>query len=147
MSAVIGQRLDALLDVVQGLESDLQLIVGQAVQHVGCDRIAQAVEFVDQLPPFRCQEQAVGAAVFRIVPPLQQAALDQAIEQPHQRDRLQLQHVGEVDLGQALILTQPKQYDPLRASRPALLGAVVDVVAQQSRTLYELCNELPLKVE
>ena len=112
-----------------------------------CDRIAQAVEIVDELLALRGQEQAVGATVLRIVPPFEQTMLDQAVEQPHQRDRLQLEHVGEIDLGQALVLPQSKQHDPLGAGGPSLLGAVIDIIAQQPRTLYELCNELPFQVE
>ena len=50
------------------------------------------------------QEQAVGAAVAGIVPALQKSVLDQAIEQPHQRDRLQFQHFRQIDLRQALLL-------------------------------------------
>jgi hypothetical protein len=72
---------------------------------------------------------------------------DQAIEQPHQRDRLQLEHVGEIDLRQAFLLTQAKQHDPLRARGAAAFGAVVDEVSQQSRTLHELRDELALQVQ
>ena len=120
---------------------------GNVVQHVGCDRIAQAVEIVDKLPAARGQKQPVGAAILRIVPPLEQAMLDQPVEQPHQRDRLQFEHVGEIDLGQALLLAQAKQHDPLRARGAAALGAVIDVVAQQPRTLHELRNQLAFQVE
>src|SRR5262249_57106785 len=109
--------------------------------------VAQAVESLEEAPAACGEEQAIGASVLQIMPTLKQAMLDQAVEEAHQRDRLQLQHVSEIDLGQALVLAQPEQHDPLRAGRPALLGAVVDVVAQQSRTLHKLCNQLPFQVE
>src|SRR5262249_376196 len=93
------------------------------------------------------EKQPIGPTVLRIVPALEQAMLDEPVEQPHQRDRLQLQYVGEVDLRQTLLLAQAKQHDPLRARVAACLGAVVDKVAQQPRSLYELCNQLAFQID
>src|SRR5689334_7587158 len=140
-------RLDAILDRAQRIERRLQRWGRKITHHVGGDRIAQAVEIVDELPAFRGEKQAVGAAVLRIVTPLEQAMFDEAIEQPHQRDRLQLEHIGEIDLRQALLLAQPKQHDPLRARGAAALGTVRDEVSQQPRTLDDLRNELALQVQ
>ena len=58
-----------------------------------------------------------------------------------------LGHVGEVDLRQALLLAQAEQHDPLRARGAAALGAVIDEVAQQPRTFYELRNQLAFQIE
>jgi hypothetical protein len=74
------------------------------------------------------------------MPALQQTVLDQTVEQPHQRDRLQLEHVCEIDLGQALLLAQPKKHDPLRARSASLLGSVIDIIAQEPGALVELRN-------
>ena len=85
------------------------------MQHIGGDRVAQAVEVVDQLPASGGQEQPVGAAILGIMSPLEQAMLHQSIEQAHQRDRLQFEDLGQIDLGQAFLLPQTKQHNPLRA--------------------------------
>jgi len=108
---------------------------------------SQGIEIVDQLPSARRQEQAIGATVARIWPTLEQAVLDQTIEQAHQRDRLQLELVGQIDLRQPLLRTQPEQHDPLRARRAARLGTMIDVVAQQTRAFDELRNQLTLQIE
>ena len=78
------------------------------------------------------------------MPPLEQAVLDETIKQSHERYRLQLEHVSEIDLRQPLLLTQAEEYDPLRARGAAALGAVIDEIAQQPRTLDELRDQLAL---
>ena len=47
---------------------------------------------------------------------------------------------GQIDLGQALLLAQAEQHNPLRAGRAAGFGAVVDIVTQQPRTFDQLHN-------
>src|SRR5579859_1839319 len=140
-------RRDAILDRAQRIKAGLHRFPGEILHHVGRDRIAKAVEIVDELLAARGQEQAVGAAVLWIVAPLEQALLDQTIEQPHQRDRLQLEHLGKIDLREAFFLAQPKQHDPLRARRAAALGAIVDEVAQEPRALHELRDKLAFQVQ
>ena len=137
-----AKPLDPLLDIPQRFETGPDRGVRNFLQHVGRDGVAQTVEIVDQLAAAWGEKQPVGAAVPGVVPPLQQAMLDQAIEQAHQRDRLQLQHIGKIDLRQSFLLPQSEQYDPLRARGAAALGAVVDVVAQQARAFDELRNQL-----
>src|SRR6185312_7500511 len=85
--------------------------------------------------------------ILRVGPPLQQLLPDQPVEKPDQRDRLQLQDVRQIDLGQAFLLSQPKQHNPLSAGRTASFGPIVDVVAKQPRALDELGDELTLEVE
>src|SRR5262245_51075279 len=98
MPGRLGQFLDPLLDVAQRAETGLKRIRPHVLQDIGRNRISQAVEIIDELPAARRQEQAIGTPVLRIVPPFQQTVLDEAIEQPHQRDRLQFENVGEIDL-------------------------------------------------
>ncbi len=107
----------------------------------------QTVEIVHQLPPARGEEEPVGAAILGVVPPLEQAVLDETIEQPHKRDRLQFEHVGEIDLRQPLLIAQAKQHDPLRTGGAAALRAVVDEIAQEPRTLHELRDQLALQIK
>jgi len=108
---------------------------------------AQAVEIVDQLAPARGEKQPVGAPILGVVPALEKAVFDQSIEQAHQRDRLEFEHFGQIDLRQSFLLPQSEQYDPLRARGAAALGAVVDVIAQQARAFDELGNELAFQIE
>ncbi len=84
----------------------------------------QAVEIVDKPAAGAGQKQTIGAAVIRILPALQKTLFDQAVEQADQRDRLHLQHFGQIDLRKAFLLPQPEQHDPLRAGRSPPLGAV-----------------------
>ena len=46
--AIIGHRLDAILDVAQRAKRGPDRIFRQVLHHVGCNRIAQAVEIVHQ---------------------------------------------------------------------------------------------------
>src|ERR1700704_4549181 len=88
------------------------------------------------------QEQSVGGAVLRIGSAFQQSVFDQTIKQPHQRDRLQFENFGKIDLRQAFLLAKPKQHDPLRPRRASRFGAVIDIVAQEARTLDKLRDQL-----
>ena len=99
MAGRIGQRLDPLLDVLQRLEAGLDRRVGNVLQNIRCDGVAQAIEIIDKLASARGEKQPVGAPVPGVVAPFEQAMLDQTVEQPHQRDRLQFEHVGQIDLG------------------------------------------------
>src|SRR5258708_18881647 len=145
--ARFSEALDALLDVSERLQAGLDCLGRDILQHIGRDRVAQAVEIIDELTAARGEKQPVGAPVLRVVAPLEQTVLDQAIEQAHQRDRLQFKHVGQIDLRQSLLLPQSKQYDPLRARGASALGAVIDVVAQEPGALYELRNQLAFRIE
>jgi hypothetical protein len=71
---------------------------------------------------------------------LDKTMFDEPVEKAYQRDRLQFEHVGEIDLGQALLVAQSKQDNPLCARCAAALGAVIDIVAQKPRTFDELSN-------
>src|SRR5260221_6058160 len=66
---------------------------------------------------------------------------------PHQRDRLQFEHVGKIDLRETLLLMQPKQYDPLRARGAASLGTMINIVAEQARTFNNLRNQTAFQIE
>jgi DNA polymerase-1 len=94
----------------------------------------------------RKQAEAFIAAYFSRYPAVRRF-IDQTIEQAYQRDRLQLEHLGQIDLGQALLLPQTEQHNPLRAGGAPALGAVIDIVAQQARAFDKLRNELAFQVE
>ncbi|GCC42935.1 hypothetical protein chiPu_0027211, partial [Chiloscyllium punctatum] len=143
----LTERLDAILDLAKRGEATLDMPVRYVAQYVACDRVAQTVEIVDQAAPGPGQEQAIGAAIPGVGAAFEQAVLDQAVKQPHQRDRLQFEDVGEIDLGKPLLLAQPEQNDPLGTRGPSRLGAMIDIVAQQPRALDELRDELAFEIE
>src|SRR5471030_73682 len=115
VARMLGKPFDAVLDVPQRSETGLDRGRGNLLQHIRRDGVAKTVEIVDKLAAGAREKQAVGPAISGIGPPLQEPMLDQAVEQANQRDRLQLEHVGEVDLRQSFLLPQSEQYDPLRA--------------------------------
>jgi hypothetical protein len=92
------KALDAILDVSECVETGLERAGGNILRYVHRNGVAQAIEIVDELTAGICQKETVGAAILRIMPSLQKAMLDQTIEQAHQRDRLQLKYVGQIDL-------------------------------------------------
>src|SRR5689334_18038228 len=143
----LAETLEAFLDVDQRVQARLDRFVRNVAEHIRCNRVTQTVEVVDKLTAAPGQEQAVGATVPGVGPTLQQSVFDQAIEQTHKRNRLQLQHIGKIDLRKPLLLPKAKQHDPLRARRAAPLGAVVDVIAQQPRTLDELGDQPAFQIE
>src|SRR4051812_20270652 len=119
-----GLRLDAVLDIPQRLEAGGDRLVGNVVEDVGRNHVAQAVQVVDETAASLGQEQSVRAAISGVVTSLEQALLHQAVEQPHERDRLQFEYFSEIDLRQSLLRAQSKQYHPLRARGATLLGTL-----------------------
>src|SRR6185503_14680770 len=96
--------------------------------------------------PLLGQVEAVGAPVARMRAPLDQAVLAQAIDQAHQRDRLDLEALGHLGLGHALLALQPCQHAPLGASHAVLAGALVDVGPHRAGHIGELEQDLATHV-
>src|SRR5712692_10672622 len=138
-----NEAFDSLLDVPERPEAGFDGRRGDILQNIGRDGVAQAVEIIDKLAAARREKQAVGPAISGIGPPLEKTVLDQT----HQRDRLQLKHLGQIDLRQPFLLPQSKQHDPLRARGATALRAVIDIIAQQPRALDKLCNQLAFQIE
>ncbi|CCE06680.1 hypothetical protein BRAS3843_1780051 [Bradyrhizobium sp. STM 3843] len=143
----IGQRLDALLELAQRGQAGRDRLIGNPIQHVGSDRVPEIVEIIDEPASRVRQVQPVGAAVLGIVPALEQALLNQPVQQPHQRDRLQFQHFREIDLRKSLLRAQPKQHNPLRACGAARFGTMINIVAQDARAFDKLGDQLPPEVQ
>src|ERR1700722_4407417 len=77
---MFGKALDAILDVSECVETGSERAVGDVLHYVHRNGVAQAIEIVDELTAGIGQKETVGAAILRIVPPLQKAVLDQTIE-------------------------------------------------------------------
>ena len=88
--------------------------------------------------PLVGQIEAVGAPVARMRTTLDKAVLAQPVDQPHQGDRLDLEALGHLGLGHALLALQPCQHAPLGARHAVLAGALVDVGAHRAGDVGEL---------
>jgi len=107
----IGQSFDALLDLAQGLETGFQPPrPARRARTIGRDpSVAQAVEFVDKLtaaPPVR--NRRLARRSFGSCRRSKKPMFDETIEQPHQRNRLQFEHVRR---------DRPARAPPARANR------------------------------
>ena len=99
--------------------------------------LAKAAELLEQRPRRGGQEQPLGAAISRIGPALDQTAVAELVEQPGQRDRLQIEHFGQLRLVEALEAIEPDQHRPLGAGHPELRRLVVGIGPQQARYIIE----------
>src|SRR6202007_2553204 len=79
----------------------------------------------------------LGAAVDRIGTPLDEAALAQLVEQTRQRNRLQVQDLGQFGLLQSFGPVQPDQDNLLGARNAELRGPVVCVGSQHASYVIE----------
>ncbi len=136
----LGQGFDTLLDVSQRLEAGFDGGSRNVLQHVNRNGVAQTIKIIGQLSPICGEKQAVSPPIPGVAAALNKTVLDQPVKQTNQRDRLQLEHIGQVHLGKPLLLAQPEQDNPLRTRRATALGAVIDIVAQKARTFDELRN-------
>ena len=93
----------------------MRSIVGEieALEHGSHHVLAKLGEPVHQRPRERGQMQALGAPVVRIGTALDHAVRAQPVDQPRQRDRLQVEHFGEFRLLQPLGVLQPRHARPI----------------------------------
>ena len=97
------------------LEHSEERIVVDAVEYAGHQGFADHGEPLEQRPCRRHQEQPLGAAVVRVGTALDQAAVAQPVDQPGQRDRLQVEHFRQFRLLDPLRPFEPDQHRPLGA--------------------------------
>ena len=76
------------------------------------------------------QIEAVGAPVGRVVATLDQAGRSELVDKAAERDRREVERVGEFALVHALASLQPRQNRPLGSGRAELAGALVGIGAQ-----------------
>ena len=107
--------------------------------------LAEFGEPLEQRPRRRRQKQALGAAVAGIGPALDQAAVAELVEQAGERDRLQVEHVGEFGLVEALGTLEPDQHGPLRPGDAELRRLVVGIGPQQTGYIVE--NEAEFAID
>ena len=78
------------------------------------------------------------AAIHRIAGPLDQPRFFEAVDDPAQGDRLEIEHVGELDLAEAGRPGQLEQHLPLRARDSQPDRQAVERLAQRVRGLADL---------
>ena len=79
----------------------------------------------------------LGAAIVRIGAALDQAVVAEPVDQPRQRDRLQVEHFGEFGLLEALARSMPHQHRPLRAGHAELARPLVGIGSQQAGYVHD----------
>ena len=77
-------------------------------------------------------------AIFRIADSFDETRLFQPVDDPAERDRLQIQHIGELDLPQSRHPRQLEQHFPLGASNPQANSQAVERLTQRVRGLADL---------
>src|ERR1700691_5180751 len=95
---------------------------GKRRRHQLFAELAQALD--DRARGFG-QIEAFGAAVVGIGTALDQTAIAKPVEQPGQRDRLQVEHFSQFGLLQPLKAVEPRQHYPLGVSDAKLVAFVV----------------------
>jgi hypothetical protein len=115
------------------------------VEYLAGDLCAQRIEIVNELSTRRGQVQEPCASVLGIKAALDEFLAFQPVKQARQRDRLQLEHLGERGLIETFRAAQTSQHAPLRAGRAIFPCALVDIAAQLSGGLEKLENEFALE--
>ena len=120
-------------------------LVFDAGKRAGHGLLAELGEPLEQRPRRRRQKQAFRPTVAGIGPAFDQAAVAKLVEEARERNRLQVEHVGEFGLVQALGTLQPYQHDPLRPGDAELRRLVVGIGPQQTRYIVE--NEAEFAID
>ena len=104
-------RAMALLEIVFARAPSCRVMRSMAAtrcrEHVSIMSCAELGEPFEQRPRGRREIQPLGAPIVRVGAPLDQAVVAQPVDQPRQRDRLDVEHFGEFRLLEALIALEP----------------------------------------
>ena len=91
---------------------------------------------------FFSEIETVGAAVGRIVAPLDEAGGGQFVDQPPECDRREVERLGQFVLLGALAALQAREHRPLRAGRAEFAGALVGIGPEQASDVMERETQL-----
>jgi len=124
----MGDRLaQVLLDDCELRDHSFDALAFHARKRRRHQFVAEIAELLEQRAGAGGEIKPVGAAVIWIGAAFDQSAAAQAIKQARQCDRLQIQHVGQFRLFEALEPVEPDQNDPLRAGNAELTGFVIRI--------------------
>src|SRR3984885_409143 len=107
--------------------------------------LAEVAKAFQQGPGLGGQIKPLGAAVVRIRPALDKAAVAQPVEEPGQRDRLQVEHFGEFKLFETLEPVEPDEDDPLGARNAELARFMIRIGAEHPSYIIECKGEFSIK--
>src|SRR5262245_52209830 len=71
----------------------------------------------------------------------------QAVDKPHDRDRLNFEGLGHFRLGHAFLARQTREHAPLRASHAVFASALVDVGAHDAGNIGKVKKNLATRVK
>ena len=83
----------------------------------------------------------MGAAIRRVVAPLDEAGGGQFVDQAAERDRREIERLGQFVLLDALTALQARKNRPLRARRAEFAGALVGIGPQEPRHVAQRKGE------
>ncbi len=131
----------------QQFHDPVALFRGEAGQRLGAHLAADRDHLGEERLRLLGDEELPGAPVVRIGTALDPAGLRHAVEEPRQRDRLDLQQLGEAGLVDALVIDEIGQDLALRAGQAQAFGALVEALAEQPRGLVQDEAEAAIEVE
>ncbi len=99
--------------------------------------LGQVVEAFDQGAGSGHQKQPFRPTIRRVRTPLDQAAIRQPVEEPGQRDRLQIEHFSEFGLFEPLEAIKPHQHRPLGPGHAELPRLGVGEGLEHSRYIID----------
>src|SRR5579859_1749379 len=146
IGGALGNRLAQILfDGAEFADHALDAVGFDAGKRRRHQVLAEIAEFFEEWPCRRREKQSLGAAVDRVGAPLDQAALRQLVEQAGQRNRLQVQNLGQLGLFQAFGSVEPYQHHPLSPRDAKLRSPVVRVGSQHASYVIECKGEFSIE--
>ena len=106
--------------------------------------LGERAQILQRRRGFFSEIEPVGAPVGRIVAPLDEAGGRQLVDQPPERDRREVERLGEFVLLRALAALQAREHRPLRAGRAEFAGALVGIGPEQARDVMERESQLAI---
>ena len=108
--------------------------------------LAELGEPVHQRPRLGREIEPLRTPIVGVCASLDQAVGTETIHQPGQRDRLQVEHLGEFRLLQALVRLQPGQHRPLGACHTELACPMVRVGAEQAAYITDQKSKFAARI-
>ena len=131
----------------QQFHDPIALLRRQAGERLGAHLATDRDHLDEERLRFLGDEKLPGAAVPRIGATLDPAGLCHPVEERAQRDRLELQKLGEPRLVDALVIDEIGQDLALRAGQAQAFGALIEALAEHPRGLVQDEAEAAIEVE
>ena len=113
-------------------EQALPLLAGDAGEGLGAGELAELAHRLERGTRLRRQVEEADPPVGGVAAPLDEPGRLEPVQDAQQRDRLDLEDLGEADLVDPLVLGEVDQHLPLRAGEPEAAHALLEPLAQQA---------------